>query len=108
MPFYKDSASYFGFIAQLQREKYVQLNILFFSMMIQLEGVLFWFCSTIAARGTAAAEWDPLVWQENGRHQSCVHTSHEAHDKSRLCIWKATSIEQLSVKHGLAFMDKIE
>jgi hypothetical protein len=52
-----DSASYFGFLlAQLQRKKYVQLNILFFSMMIQLEGVLFWFSSTIAARGTTAAE----------------------------------------------------
>jgi hypothetical protein len=51
-----DSPSYFGFLAQLQRKKYVQLNILFFSIIIQLEGVLFWFCSTIAARGTAAAE----------------------------------------------------
>jgi hypothetical protein len=51
-----DSACYYGFLAQLQREKYGQLNILFLSMKIQLEGVLFWFCSTIAARGTAAAE----------------------------------------------------
>ncbi len=74
-------------------------------MMIQLEeGILFWFCSTIAARGAAAAEWDPLVGQENGRHQSCVHTSHEANNKSRLCILKATYIEQLSVKHGLVLM----
>ncbi len=103
-----DSASYFGFLAQLQREKYVQLNILIFSMMIQLEGVLFWFCSTIAARGAAAAEWDPLIGQENGRHQSCVHTWHEANNKCRCCILKATYIEQLSVQRGLVFMDKIE
>ncbi len=77
-------------------------------MMIQLEGVLFWFCSTIAASGTAAAEWDPLVGQENGRHQSCVHTRHEAHKKSRRCILKATYVEQFPVNHGLVLMDKIE
>jgi len=43
-------------IALSSRKKYVRVNILFLSMMIQLEGVLFWFSITIAARGTAAAE----------------------------------------------------